>query len=109
MILIAFFHYTAHNSGLFSIDETLSSLEKRASEFQARHSDSPPADVPEPMSVTFTDQDDPFAIGLDSQRLGHINSMSGFQWVGCGDGIFVIELVGKGFIRIEQPQGMEAN
>ena len=60
------------------------------------------------MSVTFTDEDDPFAIASDSQKLGHINAMSGFQWVDCGDEIFVIELVGKGFIRIE-PQGMGAN
>jgi ATP-dependent helicase IRC3 len=58
------------------------------------------------MSVTFTDEDDPFAIA--SEKLGHINEMSGFQWVGCGDGIYVIELVGKGFIRIE-PHGMEVN
>ena len=56
------------------------------------------------MSVTYTDEDAPFAIASD-QKPGHIHAMSGFQWVGCGNEIFVIELVGKGFIRIER-QGM---
>ena len=60
------------------------------------------------MSIIYTDEDDPFAIASESQKLGHINAMSGFQWVGCGGGIFVIELVGKGYIRVEH-QGTEAN
>ena len=61
------------------------------------------------MSIIYTDEDDPFAIASDSQKLGHINAMSGFQWVSCGNGIFVIELVAKGFIRIERQGGMEVN
>jgi hypothetical protein len=60
------------------------------------------------VTITFTDEDNPFAVASDSLKLGHINAMSGFQWVGCGGGIYVIELLGKGFVRIEQ-QGMEVN
>ena len=61
------------------------------------------------MSITYTDEDDPFAIASDSLKLGHINAMSGFQWVSCGNDVFVIELVAKGFIRIERQEGMEVN
>lgn len=64
--------------------------------------------IPEPRSILYTDDDDPFSIASDTQKPGHINAMSGFSWVSCGNEIFVIELVGKGFIRIERP-GMEAN
>ena len=58
------------------------------------------------MSITYTDEDDPFALASD-QKISHINAMSGFQWVSCGNGIFVVELVGKGYIRIEE-YGMES-
>lgn len=108
VILIACFRQTAHNFELCSTDETIQSLEKRGAEFQAKRSGPPPPTIPNPMSITYTEEDDPFAIDSDSQKVGHIKSLSGFQWVHCGKGIYVIELVGKGFIRIEH-QGMEVN
>jgi ATP-dependent helicase IRC3 len=54
------------------------------------------------------DEDDPFALASDAQNLSHINAMSGFQWVSCGDEVFVIEIVRRGHIRIER-YGMEVN
>jgi ATP-dependent helicase IRC3 len=58
--------------------------------------------IPDPISILYTDEDDPFTLASNAQKPGHINTMSGFSWVGCGDEIFVIEIVGRGFIRIER-------
>lgn len=64
--------------------------------------------VPDPVSILYTDEDDPFNVTSDVQKPGHINTMSGFSWVGCGGEVFVIELMGRGFVRIER-HGMEVN
>lgn len=64
--------------------------------------------IPDPMSILYTDEDDPFAVASDAHKPGHINTMSSFSWVGCGNEIFVIELVARGFIRIER-HGMEVD
>lgn len=53
------------------------------------------------MSISYTNEDDPFALASD-QKLSYINAMSGFQWVSCENGIFMVELVGKGHIRVEE-------
>jgi ATP-dependent helicase IRC3 len=58
--------------------------------------------VPDPKSVTYTDYDDPFA--LVNQSIGaspHIAQLSKNAWVDCGEGIHVLECIGKGHIRIE--------
>jgi len=72
------------------------------------HAGSIPGSIPDPTSILYTDEDDPFALASDVQKPGHINAMSKFSWVGCGSEIFVIELMARGFIRIER-HGMEAN
>jgi len=59
-------------------------------------------DVPDPKSVTYVDYDNPFV--LFDQRTGaspHIVQLSKNAWVDCGEGIHVLECLGKGHIRIE--------
>jgi ATP-dependent helicase IRC3 len=84
-----------------SIDETTQSLEKRAEAFEAMQTDTSDT-IPDPTSILYMDEDDPFIVTSDAQKSGHINAMSRFSWVRCGNEIFVIELVTKGFIRIER-------
>ena len=84
---------------LATIDETTESLEKQAEAFEAMRTKSVSPFVPDPISILYTDEDDPFT----AQKPGHINALSKFAWVSCGDEIFVIELLAKGFIRIEHP------
>lgn len=62
--------------------------------------------IPDPVSILYTDEDDPFTLASDAQRPGHINAMSRLSWVSCGNEVFVIELVARGFIRIER-HGMD--
>ncbi|KAF8807352.1 P-loop containing nucleoside triphosphate hydrolase protein [Phlegmacium glaucopus] len=90
------------NPGEIDIDdETIQSLEQRAEAFEAMHAGSIPDPIPDPTSILYVDEDDPFTIASGDQKPDHINAMSKLQWVGCGNEIFVIELVARGFIRIE--------
>uniref|UniRef100_A0A0W0F5M0 P-loop containing nucleoside triphosphate hydrolase protein n=1 Tax=Moniliophthora roreri TaxID=221103 RepID=A0A0W0F5M0_MONRR len=79
-------------------DESLTSLEEHAAEKIASES---LYDVPAPTSVTYTDYDDPFSFVEDSSGAPHIAKLSPHTWVGCGDDVYVLECLGKGFIRIE--------
>lgn len=82
------------------LDETVESLEKRALDMPisgSLHS----FDIPDPKSVTYTDYDDPFSFVHDTSGAPHISKMSQNAWVGCGDDIYVLECLGKGFIRID--------
>ncbi|EEB87480.1 hypothetical protein MPER_15156, partial [Moniliophthora perniciosa FA553] len=54
-----------------------------------------------PTSVTYTAYDDPFSFVEDSSGAPHIAKLSPHTWVGCGDDVYVLECLGKGFIRIE--------
>jgi ATP-dependent helicase IRC3 len=58
-------------------------------------------DIPEPKSVTYIDHDDPFSLAEDATGAPHIAKLSTHSWVGCGDDIYVLECMAKGFIRIE--------
>lgn len=69
--------------------------------------------LPSPLSVTYTDHDDAFELADD--LAGSEQEMySQYAWVSCGDGIWVLELHFRGFIRIEPddspegPQDVEA-
>jgi ATP-dependent helicase IRC3 len=53
-------------------------------------------DVPEPRSVTYTDYDDPFTLADQCSGAPHINKLSTFGWVGCGEDVYVLECMGKG-------------
>lgn len=58
-------------------------------------------DVPEPKSVTYIDYNDPFSFVEQSYGAPHVQKLSHFAWVGCGDDVYVLECLGKGYIRIE--------
>ena len=58
--------------------------------------------VPEPTSVTYTDYDDPFSFVDQSSGAPQIRKMSNYAWVGCGGDIYVLDCLGKGYIRIEE-------
>lgn len=57
--------------------------------------------VPDPTSVTYIDYDNPFELVKDTSGASHISRISRFSWVGCGNGIYVLECMGKGTVRIK--------
>lgn len=58
--------------------------------------------VPDPKSVTYVDHDNPFALFNQSiETSPHMVQLSRNAWVDCGEGIYVLECLGKGHIRIE--------
>lgn len=59
------------------------------------------SNVPAPRSVTYTDFDNPFAFVDNSSGAPHISRLSANAWVGCGNDIYILELLGKGFIRVQ--------
>lgn len=82
----------------FKLDKSLESLEARASD-----STFPDTDVPTPTSITYMEEEDPFSVS--SHGSSHVAALSRNSWVGCGDDIYVLECIGKGFIRIERSGG----
>ncbi|KAL0071869.1 putative ATP-dependent helicase IRC3 [Marasmius tenuissimus] len=82
-------------------DESLETLEKRVSERLAADT---PDDIPLPSSVTYTDYEDPLSFVEDSSGAPHINKLSPHAWVGCGDDCYILECLGKGFIRVEKTE-----
>lgn len=86
---------------LFLSDETPESLEEKSAVQIASQSDVD--DIPDPTSVTYTDYEDPFAFVSKFSGLSpHISKLSTYAWVGCGDDVYVLECLGKGFIRVER-------
>jgi ATP-dependent helicase IRC3 len=66
--------------------------------------------VPDPKSVTYIDYDSPFAIFNQSiEASHHMVRLSKNAWVDCGEGIYVLECLGKGHIRIEPVSDGERN
>lgn len=100
MDIEGFSFFFVHVTPFFDIklDKSLESLEARASE-----STFPDADVPTPTSITYTEEEDPFSVS--SHGSSHVAELSRNSWVGCGDDIYVLECIGKGFIRIERSGG----
>ena len=90
-------------TSLVSIDETTESLRERASAVIARDTES---DVPRPKSVTYIDYENPFSMVSEaSSGAAHVATLSKYAWVGCGGDVYVLDLMGKGHVRIE-PQEM---
>ena len=58
-------------------------------------------DVPDPKSVTYIDYEDPWSFTHNSSGAPHIRKLSQNAWVGCGGDVYLLELLGKGYIRIE--------
>ncbi|KAL5519063.1 IRC3 [Sanghuangporus vaninii] len=57
--------------------------------------------IPDPTSVTYIDYDNPFDLVQDGSGAPHVINISRFGWVGCGGDIYVLECMGKGYIKIE--------
>ncbi|KII93736.1 hypothetical protein PLICRDRAFT_694856 [Plicaturopsis crispa FD-325 SS-3] len=88
-------------------NETIESLEKRAAELidgdkdeTQLHPDSRD-DIPDPKAVTYTDHENPFSLVDGSSGAPHISKLSSNAWIGCGDDVYVLECLGRGYIRIE--------
>ncbi|KAG8916856.1 hypothetical protein FRC01_002836, partial [Tulasnella sp. 417] len=58
--------------------------------------------VPDPEFVTYIDHDDPFSLVAGGSGSPHLKSLSPYAWVQCGPTIWVLECLGKGFIKIER-------
>ncbi|KAJ7487550.1 P-loop containing nucleoside triphosphate hydrolase protein [Mycena galericulata] len=79
-------------------DETTESLEERAAEALALDSRD---EIPEPRSLTYKDYDDPFSLVSQGSGAPQIAKISRHAWVGCGGDVYVLECLGKGYVRIE--------
>ena len=66
-------------------------------------------EVPSLESVTYADYDDPFAfIGECCGTTPIVHQLSPLAWVSVGEGTYILECVGAGFIRVEpltDPEG----
>ncbi|KIO24974.1 hypothetical protein M407DRAFT_25721 [Tulasnella calospora MUT 4182] len=58
--------------------------------------------IPDPEFVTYTDHDDPFSLVADGAGSPHLKSLSPNAWVQCGPTTWVLECLGRGFIKIER-------
>ncbi|KIK70935.1 hypothetical protein GYMLUDRAFT_185101 [Collybiopsis luxurians FD-317 M1] len=88
-------------------DETPESLEEKSTAKITSHTAD---DIPDPTSITYTDYDDPFSFVSKFSGLSpFIGKLSKNAWVGCGDDIYVLECLGKGFIRVEKVEATDAH
>jgi ATP-dependent helicase IRC3 len=81
-------------------DETTESLEKLGAD-SITDSDH----IPQPRSVTYRDYDDPFSLLGHTSGAPHIAQESRHAWVSCGGDVYVLECLGKGYVRIEPIKG----
>ncbi|TFY67144.1 hypothetical protein EVJ58_g1811 [Rhodofomes roseus] len=89
-------------------DDSLASLEERADERILASREKTPQhhvpNVPNPKSITYVDYEDPFSFVDEAFGAPHIRKLSQFAWVGCGGDVYILECLGKGYIRIEKGQ-----
>ncbi|KAG6842252.1 hypothetical protein C0991_000222 [Blastosporella zonata] len=85
-------------------DETTETLERRIAEAIAS---SDADNVPKPISVTYTEYEDPFSLVGDSSGVPNIAALSKYAWVACGGDVFVLECMGNGYIRVELTDNSE--
>ncbi|KAL1951850.1 hypothetical protein VTO73DRAFT_999 [Trametes versicolor] len=90
-----------------SDDETIESLEQRSASLLERDDavdkgrPNTSGSVPAPKSVTYIDHEDPFALVDQASGDPNIRNLSRNAWVCCGDELYILECMGKGFIRVE--------
>ncbi|KAG9034116.1 hypothetical protein FRB95_013761 [Tulasnella sp. JGI-2019a] len=60
---------------------------------------------PKPKSVTYIDYDDPFSLAADATGSPHLTRLSPFAWVQCGPTIWVLDCLGRGFLKIQKAVG----
>ncbi|KAH7925214.1 P-loop containing nucleoside triphosphate hydrolase protein [Leucogyrophana mollusca] len=88
-------------------DETVEELEERAESAIAMDTEGGSAEldtrdtIPDPKSITYLDYENPFAFVDQSSGAPHISKLSPNAWVGCGNDLYILECLGKGYIRIE--------
>ena len=113
-LLLSIFEDTEMNYET-SIDAAPEDLEERAAKLFQEDSDAQGTkednasseiglnidNVPDPRSVTYIDYDNPFDLVQDSSGAPHLINISRFGWVGCGADVYVLECMGKGYIKIE--------
>jgi len=58
-------------------------------------------DIPDPKYITYIDYQNPFALVDGYSGAPHVAKLSPNSWVGCGNDVYVLECLGKGYIRIE--------
>lgn len=58
-------------------------------------------ELPDPKSVTYIDYEDPFAFVDNFSGAPHVLKLTSNAWVGCGGDVYVLECLGRGYVRIE--------
>ncbi|KAG2350305.1 P-loop containing nucleoside triphosphate hydrolase protein [Suillus weaverae] len=66
-------------------------------------------DIPDPKYITYVDYQNPFALVNGCSGAPHVAKLSTNAWVGCGEDIYILECLGKGYIRIERVAANEEN
>ncbi|KAG1864258.1 P-loop containing nucleoside triphosphate hydrolase protein [Suillus subalutaceus] len=88
-------------------DESVETLEARAqiAVIQDAGDEQVPVDsrddIPDPKYITYVDYQNPFALVDGCSGAPHITKLSTNAWVGCGEDVYILECLGKGYIRIE--------
>lgn len=98
------FHFPSHCNA--NEDKSLEDLQDKAT-LKGLGSSSPDYDVPDPETVTFTDYDNPWSLANDGAGSPHIIKLSQNSWVACGNDTYVLECLGKGFIKIQRSSDNE--
>lgn len=99
-------HFRFMKVGLISyIDESVETLEARA-QISSLHNEQVPVDsrddIPDPTYITYVDYQNPFALVDGCSGAPHVTKLSANAWVGCGEDIYILECLGKGYIRVER-------
>ncbi|KAG8876820.1 hypothetical protein FRB97_003911, partial [Tulasnella sp. 331] len=58
------------------------------------------ASVPAPKSVTYIDYDNPFSLAADASGSPTLFLLSPFAWVQCGSDVWILDCLGRGFIKV---------
>ncbi|KAI0651935.1 P-loop containing nucleoside triphosphate hydrolase protein [Trametes meyenii] len=95
----------------FNEEETLNNLAERLepSKHQLGAVEDPHSagTIPEPKSITYIDYDDPFILADQASGDPNIRKLSQNAWVRCGEDIYILECLGKGYIRVEPTKDAE--
>lgn len=79
---------------------SMEELERQAQEAKEDQATISKLDVPEPSSVTYIDYDNPWSLINDASGDPHISRLSQNAWVACGGDNYVLECLGRGYIKI---------
>ncbi|KAK0245542.1 P-loop containing nucleoside triphosphate hydrolase protein [Armillaria nabsnona] len=81
-------------------DESLESMRRRIDDTNPSFGYAA-EDVPEPENVTYTDYNDPLSFLKLPSDTPHIRTLSSNAWIAIGEEKFILECLGKGYIKIE--------